>query len=201
MTRAHRLKLLVVGVGGQGALTAARFLGEAALAAGQEVMVGQLHGMSQRGGAVECSVLLGAGQSSYVADGEADVVLGLEPLEVLRALPRLSPATRVIVNSGRIVPFVLASQGIPYPPIAEILARVREVTGHVFEVDGPALVAKVGVPRTLNVVMLGALAGLGMLPFDPDLLWQAVERKSPPRFVAKNRQAFALGRAAVGGAG
>lgn len=200
MTTRARLKILVVGVGGQGAITAARFLGDACLAAGLEVVVGQLHGMSQRGGSVECSVLVGDWQSTFIGDGEADVLLGLEPMEALRALSRLSATSRVVVNRGTIVPFHLAMQGTAYPPLAEILAPIRRVTPHVFEVDGPALVKEVGVGRTLNVVLLGALAGLGVLPFGPEVLWASVARHSPPRFLEANRRTFALGMEALAGA-
>jgi indolepyruvate ferredoxin oxidoreductase beta subunit len=193
MTASERLRLLVVGVGGQGALTAARFLGEAALAARQPVIVGQLHGMSQRGGSVECPVIIGPGKSSHIGNGEADVVLGLEPLEVRRALPKLSEHTRVVVNLGTIVPFSLAVQGKDYPPVGQILSEVHDITSIVYEIDGPALVKQTGLPRTLNVVMLGALAGLKMLPFDDQILWQAIEKKVPPRFLEANRKAFELG--------
>ena len=193
----RRFKLLVVGVGGQGALTAARFLGEAALVSGLEVTVAQLRGMSQRGGSVECSVLIGKGLSSHIGNGEADLVCALEPLEALRALPKMSERTKVVVNTGRIVPFSLAIKGLGYPKVEEILSQVREVTPNVYGVDGPSLVRKVGVPRTLNVVMLGALAGLKMLPFDDAMLLTALEKKSPARFLDANRQAFDLGRGAV----
>ena len=194
-----RLKLLVVGVGGQGALTAARFLGEAALSADLPVIVGQLHGMSQRGGSVECPVLIGPGLSSHIGAGQADVVLGLEPMEVKRALPMLSENTRVVVNRGTIVPFSLAVAGQDYPPIDQIIQSVRDITKEVFEIDGPELVAKTGLGRTLNVVMLGAVAGLDMLPFDQATLWKAIEKKVPPRFLQANRMAFDLGLNAVTG--
>jgi len=200
MTRAgKRLKLLVVGVGGQGALTAARFLGEAALATGMDVNVGQLHGMSQRGGSVECPVLLGPGQSSHIGRGEADVLLGLEPLEVKRALAYVSARTQVVVNLGKIVPFSLAIQGKEYPPLDNILEQVRQVAAAVFEIDGPALVKQTGLSRTLNVAMLGALAGLGILPFAGEALWQAIERKIPARFLEANRRAFELGSRVTSG--
>ena len=189
----ERFKILVVGVGGQGVLSAARFLGEAALEKKLQVNVGQLHGMSQRGGSVEASVIIGPGHSSHIGNFEADIVLGLEPLEVQRALPMINQDTRVVTNTGQIVPFSLAIQGVPYPPVQETLNRVREVTGNLVEVDGPALIKRVGVPRTLNVCMLGALAGLKLLPFDNELLWKAIEKKCPERFLDANRQAFELG--------
>ena len=196
-TGAERSKILIVGVGGQGVLTAARFLGEAALLADLPVIVGQLHGMSQRGGSVECSVLIGPSLSSHIGNAEADVVLGLEPMEVLRSLPKLSDDTRVVVNLGTIVPFSLAMQGETYPPVEWILDEVRKVNQNVYPVDGTALVKETGEPRTLNVLMLGALAGLQMVPLDDEVLWTAVERRVPPRFVEANRKAFELGRRAV----
>jgi len=188
-----RFKILVVGVGGQGALSAARFLGEAALETKLPVNVGQLHGMSQRGGSVEASVIIGPGHSSHIGNFEADIILGLEPLEVLRALPMINKDTQVVTNTGQIVPFSLAIQGVPYPPVGETLKKVRAVTKHLVEVNGPALTKKVGVPRTLNVAMLGALAGLKLLPFDNELLWKAIKKKCPPRYLDANRQAFELG--------
>jgi len=191
------LKLLAVGVGGQGVLTVALFVGEAALAFGVDVRVGQLHGMSQRGGSVESTVLLGPGHSSFISPGEADVVLALEPLEALRARPSMSQSTRVVVNRGRVVPYPLAMQGHPYPALDEVLAKIRAVSSQVFEIDGPRLCSEVGTSRSLNIVMLGALAGLAVLPFEADALRQTIARRSPPRFAETNHRAFELGFAAV----
>ena len=196
-TNSSRFKLLLVGVGGQGVLTAARFLGDAAFNAGYEVNVGQLHGMAQRGGSVECSVLIGTGKSSYIGDGEADAIVGMEPLEVLRALPKMSSATKVLVSLSQVVPFHLAIKGQGYPDVTQVLEKVRRVTGALYKVDGPSIVKKTGVPRTLNVVILGALAGLKILPFDEHVIWKAVEKRCPPRFLDANQKAFTLGMEAV----
>ncbi len=193
----QRFKILVVGVGGQGALSAARFLGEAALETRLPVNVGQLHGMSQRGGSVEASVIVGPGYSSHIGNFEADIVLGLEPLEVLRALPKINADTRVVTNTGQIVPFSLAIQGVPYPPVEKTLEKVGAATRHLVKIDGPAIVKKVGVPRTLNVAMLGGLAGLNLLPFGDEILWKAIAKKCPQRFLDANRLAFDLGMKSV----
>lgn len=191
-----RAKLLLVGVGGQGVLTAARVLGDAAYAAGAGAVVGQLHGMSQRGGSVECSVLFGPGDSSFLV-GDADVVLAFEPLEAARALPRVGPETVVIVNRGTIVPYQLTFLGEGYPSVDGIIASLRNRAEVVYDVDGPTLVRDVGVGRTLNVVMLGALAGLGILPFAPDALLGQLTAHLPSRFVDANRRAFELGMGAT----
>lgn len=191
------LKVLVVGVGGQGVLTVARFLGEAALSVGLQVRLGQLHGMSQRGGSVEATVLIGPGHSSFIAPGEADVVLALEPLEALRARPRMSPDTDVVMNLGRVVPYPLAMQGRPYPALDEILSAIRSVGRQVLEIDGLAACAELGSSRSINIVMLGALAGLAVLPFEPDVLRRTVAQRSPGRFAETNDRAFELGFAVV----
>lgn len=189
-----RRKILLVGVGGQGVLTAARMLGDATLHAGHEVMVGQLHGMAQRGGSVEGSVLIGQGKSAFIERRGADVVLGFEPLETLRALPKMSSRTKVVVNLGRVVPFPLSMQGEAYPDLDQILADLRAAAPSLLAVDGTALLAEqVGAPRSLNILMLGVLASLEILPFDASALWQAVELRTPPRFLKTNQQAFQLG--------
>jgi len=190
-------RLLLVGVGGQGCVTAARVLGDAAVACGLAACIGELHGMSQRGGSVEASVVVGPGHSGMIGPAQADVVLGLEPVETWRALPRMSADTRVVVNSGRIVPALLTQRGASYPPLAEILGYLRSVTPRVHVIDGSTLARDAGFPRATNVLMLGALAGLGFLPFGADALCQAVLGRSPERFQADNRAAFALGQQAV----
>ncbi len=191
------LKLVGVGCGGQGVVSIARILGDAAMMADWDVRVGQLHGMSQRGGSVEVSVLLGPGDSSFIADGAADVVLGLEPLEASRARRKMSARTIAVVSSGRVVPHTLVQQGLAYPDVDELLADIRAVAGTLIEVDGASLTRQSGTRRALNIVMLGALAGLGVLPFEHQMLERAIEQRSPPRYLEHNRRAFELGMGAV----
>ena len=193
-----RFKLLVVGVGGQGVLLVARCAGEAAMQQGQEVMVGQLHGMSQRGGSVNSTVLIGEGHSSFIGPGEADVVLGLEPLEAWRALPMMGPQTVVLMNLGQVVPFTLVQRGLEYPDLDGIRAQIREVARELHELDGNSLLPTDGDVRNLNILMLGALAGLGLLPLTVEEIWRAVEARSPSRFLEPNRQAFQAGERAAG---
>jgi indolepyruvate ferredoxin oxidoreductase beta subunit len=194
-----RARLLLVGVGGQGVLTAAAFLGEAALLAGLNVNVGQIHGMSQRGGSVEATVVIGPGATAHIA--QADVVLGLEPLELLRALPRIDGRTLVIAARDGLSPFSLTMQGEAYPPVETILSRVREIARKLVVIDCAPVLREVGEPRALNTVMLGALAVLGATPFDDDVMWRAVERSTPPRLLETSRRAFALGGEAARRAG
>lgn len=190
-----RFRLLVVGVGGQGVISAARLLGEASLAAGQPVVLGQLHGMSQRGGSVESTVVFGPGNSSFIGPGAADVLLALEPIEALRAIPRVSRRTRALVNTGKIPPFLLAQKGLPYPDLDGMLAALRNAAGEVITIDGRALADAAGSARALNLVMLGALASMRVLPLDPEAIEKAIERTSPGGDAG--RRAFMLGRKAI----
>ena len=79
-------RLIVVAVGGQGNLLTSRVLGEAALLAGVPVRMSEIHGMAQRGGVVESAMVFGKAVSPVISDGEADVLVGFEPVETLRAL-------------------------------------------------------------------------------------------------------------------
>ena len=194
---ALRCRVLVVGVGGQGVLTAARLLGEAAVDAGLPVVLGQLHGMSQRGGSVESSVLIGSEGSSFIPPGGADLLLGFEPIEVLRAKPSLSQSTTVLLSSGRVVPYPLAQAGETYPDFDGIVERLRSHCARVELVDGPALAEEAGDRRALNVVMLGALAGMAILPVDEESIAAVIERESAPARRDCNGRAFELGREAT----
>jgi indolepyruvate ferredoxin oxidoreductase beta subunit len=188
------LSVLVVGVGGQGAITAARILGEAAKSSGMPVRVGQIHGMSQRGGSVESTVVIGPGQSPFMPLRGADVVLGLEPLELLRARPKLHAGSRVVVSSGRIVPTPMALKGDEYPDLEEIYDQVRPLVEQLVVVDGEDLAATAGNPRALNAILLGVLAGQGWLPFDERAL---LDQRSPPKHRESNRRAFQVGKEAM----
>jgi indolepyruvate ferredoxin oxidoreductase beta subunit len=192
-----RRAILLVGVGGQGVLTAAQVLGAAAEAAGQNVVVGQLHGMSQRGGSIECTVKIGLGESTVIGDGEADVVLAFEPLEALRALPRMSARTRVLTSVGAIVPFELVRTGATYPTVDSIVAELRRVAKDVVALDGAKIVGRTGADRTLNAVILGAATALDLLPMSDEHVLGAVLARTAPAFHEANRAAFLLGQTAV----
>ncbi|MBW2465143.1 MAG: 2-oxoacid:acceptor oxidoreductase family protein [Deltaproteobacteria bacterium] len=192
----ERFSALLVGVGGQGVLTAAQILGDAAHEAGLNVTVGQLHGMSQRGGSVACTVLIGPGSSSWII-GQADVVLAFEPLEALRALPSIGKRTRVVMNTGVILPPAVLVDAAEYPDQGKIIAHIEGAAGALTLVDGPALVSEVGEARTLNTILLGALAGLDLLPFGGELLGRVADARLPDRYQERNQRAFELGQRAI----
>jgi indolepyruvate ferredoxin oxidoreductase beta subunit len=136
-------RLVFIGVGGQGNLLASRLLGEAALSMGIPTVVSEIHGMAQRGGIVESAVLLGDVTSPIVSSAEADVLIGFEPLETLRALNKCNKDTVVITNTHPLPPFTVAiGQGV-YPPVDDSLRLIRNKARRVIALDGNAIAESV----------------------------------------------------------
>jgi len=187
------LAIAVVGVGGQGVVSLARMLGSAAIDAGLQARVGQIHGLSQRGGSVEATVVIGPGSTAYIAPGGADVVLALEPLEALRAVPKMAATAGVVLNDSPIVPADLTLHRQDYPDLDSIVTQIDEVARNTFVVDGTARAQQAGSVRLLNVVILGAAAALELLPVPAATLVAAAERFVGARHPDALRAAFSLG--------
>lgn len=185
--------LLLAGVGGQGILSTARLLGRAAAEADLGVRVGQIYGLSQRGGSVEATVRIGSVSTAFISQSDADVVVGLEPIEAERALPRMSTKTTVLVNQTPIVPTSLTLDRTEYPDLESILERISAVAGSVQVVDGNSLAMKAGDRRLLNAVMLGVLDGLELLPIPGRVMASAVERYGSGSDPGSRREAFQAG--------
>jgi len=192
-----RWRILITGTGGQGVLSAGRWLGEAAENSGLPMAVSELHGMSQRGGSVRSEVAIGGMRSPEIADGMADVLIALEPMEAARELSRISTRTTAFVNTRPQLPSSLQSTGRPYPPPASLLGPIGEVAGSLVAVDATSLAEQAGSPRALNVVMLGMLAGSALLSFPGDAIIDAIVSGARPAFVEINGNAFRLGAEAV----
>ena len=181
--------ILLVGVGGQGTILAAELLAQAAMASGSDVKVSEIHGMAQRGGSVVTVVRAGEAVASMVCDeGSADFIVAFETTEGLRAIPYLAPGGTLVVNDESIAPMsVLAGNAtMPEDAIATLIARDAVI------VPAAAIAREVGNPKTVNVVLLGALSAL--LPYAVDE-WNAVVRASvPPKTIDANLEAFKAGR-------
>jgi indolepyruvate ferredoxin oxidoreductase beta subunit len=187
-------QLLLSGVGGQGVLTAAKILGDAAHREGLPVVVGQMHGMSQRGGCVSCTVIFGRRRTSFLT-GPPDVFVGFEPLEAKRNMHLLGPETRGLISVGCVAPVELTRAGAEYPPVEGLLEEIAGVAPLLRNLDGPTLAEQVGSPGSLNVLLLGALVGLGDLPVSAETLRGAIEGRCSPRSLERNLRAYQAGMA------
>ncbi len=189
-------RIVFVGVGGQGNLLATRLLGEACLSAGIPAVVSEIHGMAQRGGIVESALVIGA-RSPIVSRGEADILIGFEPLETLRALNKCNKNTVVITNTHPLPPFTVAiGQGV-YPDIDKALDLIRDNVCSLISLDGDKLAARAGNPLSLNMVMLGALIGSKVIPLNEDILKQTIAKTTKQTFLESNLKAFDFGVAAA----
>jgi indolepyruvate ferredoxin oxidoreductase beta subunit len=113
-------RLIIVAVGGQGNLLSSRVLGEAALLSNVAVRMSEIHGMAQRGGVVESAIVFGDAQSTIISDGCADLLVGFEPSETLRAIRKCNPNTTVITNLAPLMPFTVNIGWGTYPDLAQL---------------------------------------------------------------------------------
>ena len=162
--------IILAGVGGQGILSIATVIGEAALQEGLYLKQAEVHGMSQRGGDVQSNLRLCSEpiMSDLIPKGGADLIISLEPMEALRYVEYLKPDGWIVTSC---VPFL----NIPnYPELEEVLARVRAYKNHVL-LDVEALAKEAGAPaQAANMVLLGA--AIPMLGIEHDKMIAGVAR-------------------------
>jgi indolepyruvate ferredoxin oxidoreductase beta subunit len=186
-------RLIIVAVGGQGNLLASKVLGEAALIADMPVRMSEIHGMAQRGGVVESAVVFGDADSTIISDGEADVLLGFEPSETLRALNKCNSDTVVITNTAPLPPFTVAIGKGTYPDIQELQELIRNKTARLIAFDAQALAKQAGNIMSLNMVLLGSLIQTEIMPVSADNVKEAIRTSTKKAFVDINIKAFELG--------
>jgi len=195
------IRLIIVAVGGQGNLLASKVLGEAALAAGVPMRMSEIHGMAQRGGVVESAIVFGNAQSMLISDGEADVLLGFEPSETLRALGKCNRDSVVITNTAPSPPFTVAIGKGTYPDLDQAQQLISNKAKRLVAFDGLTLAKSAGNAMALNMVLIGALIQTGIVPITADQVKAAITNKTKPAFVETNLKAFDLGYNAAQEAG
>ncbi|MCP4680924.1 MAG: indolepyruvate oxidoreductase subunit beta [Desulfobacterales bacterium] len=186
-------RLVFIGVGGQGNVLASRLLGEAALAAGIPAVMSEIHGMAQRGGVVEADILMGGIKSPIISNGDADVLIGFEPVETLRVLGKCNKNSIVITNTHPLPPFTVSVGLGVYPKVDEIEKQIESKVKKLIAFDGNALAAEVGNPLSLNMVMLGALIGLGVISISAEEMKKTIADSTKKAFLESNLKAFDMG--------
>jgi indolepyruvate ferredoxin oxidoreductase beta subunit len=185
--------IILAGVGGQGILSIAYVIDNAALKEGLFIKQAEVHGMAQRGGAVQSHLRLSKDRiwSDLIPRGEADMILSVEPLEALRYLDYLHPEGVVVTSS---TPFI----NIPdYPDREGLLTTLQSVRGSLI-VDSEKLAKEAGSSRTQNTVMLGAASKFLIL--EEENLLEYIRVLFAPRgelILEANLKAFELGRQAA----
>lgn len=185
--------IILAGVGGQGILTIAAIIGRAAMKVGLNVKQSEVHGMSQRGGAVLAHLRLSSDPifSDLIADGAADIIIAVEPMEALRHIRGLSASGVILANSKPV-----KNIG-DYPETEDVIAAVKQVPNSVV-IDADGIAASLGNPRAMNTVMLGAISKF--LSLDSALLRDVIAEnfaRKGQAVVDMNLKAFDAGRAAA----
>ncbi|HVT14530.1 MAG TPA: indolepyruvate oxidoreductase subunit beta [Fimbriimonadaceae bacterium] len=185
--------IIIAGVGGQGILTIARVLSMAALAKGLHVRQAEVHGMSQRGGAVYSHLRISDSDifSDLIPAGQADMILAIEPLEALRYVQMLREGGIVVASTN-------AEVNIPdYPPIEGVLEHIARFQNHV-AIDMEKLARAAGGVLAANIVALGAASTyLGFSGREMESVIEALFDRKGERIVQTNIRAFRFGRTAA----
>ena len=190
-------RLIIVAVGGQGNLLASKVLGEAALISQVPVRMSEIHGMAQRGGVVESAIVFGDAKSTIISDGEADVLVGFEPSETLRALNKCNADTVVITNLAPLSPFTVTIGKGVYPNLKQLQALIRAKTATLIAFNATTLAKAAGNVMAVNIVLLGALIQTGVLPLSAENVKAAIQTTTKPEFIRTNLKAFDLGFSAA----
>jgi len=190
-------RLIIVAVGGQGNLLSSRVIGEAALLSNIDVRMSEIHGMAQRGGVVESSIVFGDAQSTVISDGEADVLLGFEPSETLRALNKCNLNTVVITNLAKLPSFTVTTGKSVYPDLDVLQELIRKKTAKLIAFDAASMAIKAGNVLSVNMVLLGALIQTHTIPLSPENVKEAIMKRTRKVFVDSNLKAFDLGFSAA----
>lgn len=191
-----KTNIVLTGVGGQGAITAANILGKAAVNAGLNVFVSEVHGMAQRGGSVNCTVRIGDVSGPLVPSGSADVILSTEPVEALRYIHYSNKKTIIITDISAVIPFTVATGDEEYPDV-DVVFKELEKYGELHKVDAVKIAKDAGAVITKNIVLLGALEASGVLPFKKEVLLNTILDNVPPKFKEINKKAFEGGFFAI----
>ena len=186
-------RLILVAVGGQGNLLSSKVIGESALLADIPVRMSEIHGMAQRGGVVESSIVFGDAKSTIISDGEADVLVGFEPSETLRALNKCNPDTVVISNLAPMSPFTVTVGSGVYPDLNKIQSLIRAKTANLIAFNAEVQAREAGNVLSVNMVLLGALIQTGKIPLTKEIVQEAIKTKTKKAFVESNLKAFELG--------
>jgi len=191
-----KINIVLAGVGGQGVITAANILGKSAVKAKVNVFVSEVHGMAQRGGAVDCTVRLGNVSGPLVPTGTADAIISLEPSEALRNIHLSNKKTIVITDITPIIPFTVSTGESEYPDVENIFKEISTYS-KLFKIDATKIAKDAGAIITKNIVMLGALAAINVLPFKSDILLETILENVPEKFRDINKKAFEGGVKAI----
>jgi indolepyruvate ferredoxin oxidoreductase beta subunit len=190
------IKFLISGVGGQGTVLASDILSDVGIFSGFDVKKSDILGLAVRGGAVVSHVRWAEKvYTPVLEEGSADFLVGFEWLETLRRTSYIHPSGTILVNDCRMDPISVSSGEADYPNREKILSQLQKSAVKVIVIPGLQTALDLGEARVLNIVMMGALAGL--LNSDSGIWEDVVRNRVPKKMLNLNLEAYRRGRALV----
>jgi len=190
------LNVIVTGVGGQGNVLISQLIGKALVKRGHHVTIGETYGASQRGGAV-MSHLRVSKREQYgplISQGEADVILGLEPVETMRVLAQYgNPGVVVIANSRPVYTMAVTTGAAEYPGTDKIEQVLKELSSTAWVINATEIALEMGASILTNIIMVGALVGSGALPLEAEAFEDELRESLPGDRLELNLQAARRG--------
>ena len=195
--RKEPFNVVICGVGGQGNVLLSALVGKVLLNEGFKVSVADTYGVTQRGGAVASHIKISKRSvySSTTLEGQADVILGMEPVEALRNLVTFgNPQVMTIVNPRPIYPI----GGVPYPDLEEVKKAITKLSAQAKFVNATEEALEMGNSIYTNVILMGALVGSGFLPMSKESVIPVIEERFPGKLFAPNLNALNKGIELIG---
>ena len=192
--------MIIAGVGGQGNVLASQILGQMLVTREYFVTIGETYGLSQRGGSVMSHLRISRRDqfSPLIPKGKCDFVMGLEPTEALRVLKQFgNPDVHMLINTRPIYPMDVIAGDAVYPEVETVLEKIHGLSRSVWTINATDIALEMGDPIYSNMVMLGALSGLEMLPMDRSGFQEVVQDLLPSKRLTSNLDAFDRGKEAV----
>lgn len=192
--------VIIGGVGGQGNVLASQILGEMLVFQGYIITIGETYGASQRGGAVMSHMRISAKDqfSALIPEGQCDLLIALEPVEGLRILDDFgNPGVMTLLNTRPIYPIDVISGNAAYPEVPQVVAKIKELSRQVWTLNATEIALEMGDPIFSNMIMIGALCAIGVLPIHRQGFESAITDLLPSRTLDENMKAFDKGREMV----
>ena len=192
--------VIIGGVGGQGNVLASQILGEMLVSQGYVITIGETYGASQRGGAVMSHLRISAKDqfSPLIPEGKCDLLIALEPVEGLRILDHYgNPRVMTLLNTRPIHPMDVISGNATYPEVSKVVAKIKELSRRVWTLNATEVALEMGDPIFSNIVMLGALCAIEVLPIHRQGFESVITDLLPSRTLDENMKAFDKGKEVV----
>lgn len=182
--------MYICGVGGQGIIKTSIIIGEAAMNQGINVVMSEIHGMSQREGSVSTELKIGDHKSPILPKHTANMILSFEPLETIRGLTKANKKTKIIINTTPIIPY---SQNKNYPPIKNLISTLKDNYKNILPIKGNKLALQTGNILSLNMVMLGVATADNEFPITKNNIIKSMKNNLDPKFHKINLNAIEKG--------